>query len=130
MNKAEVIAEVKKIRRLCLGPRLHNIATMDALRPRLFTILASKNMTIAAAFKLELEKKTGAQVIPIANNNWAAMERRLIQLCFGRTNLIGKPCNYDFNSIVIAGSLDGKAHSFTCPKCGQSGSYRAPLAES
>ena len=129
MNKAEVVAEVMKIRRLCLGPRLHDTATMDALRPRLFSIIDLKDMTTAVAFKIELEKKTGASVVPIVNGNWAAMERRLVQLCFGRKNLIGQPCNYDFNKIVVAGPLDGKEHSFTCPKCGQSGSYRAPLAD-
>jgi hypothetical protein len=42
----------------------------------------------------------------------------------------GRPgCGADFNAIVIAGPLDGQAHAYTCPTCGVSGTYTAPLFE-
>lgn len=38
-----------------------------------------------------------------------------------------KRCGADFNDIVLAGPLDGKRHEYTCPKCGVTGTYTAPL---
>jgi hypothetical protein len=35
-------------------------------------------------------------------------------------------CGYDFNATILAGALDGEEHAFTCPRCGVTGSYRAP----
>jgi len=40
----------------------------------------------------------------------------------------GRPgCGHDFNDVVCAGPLDGKMHSYTCPDCGLSATYTAPL---
>jgi predicted RNA-binding Zn-ribbon protein involved in translation (DUF1610 family) len=38
-------------------------------------------------------------------------------------------CGYDFNEIILSGPLDGKEHSYECPKCGVKGVYTPPLAD-
>jgi len=35
-------------------------------------------------------------------------------------------CGYDFNETILKNPLDGKEHDYKCPKCGVTGSYRAP----
>jgi hypothetical protein len=38
-----------------------------------------------------------------------------------------RPCDYDFNEIVLANPLDGLEHDYQCPRCGVVGTYRAPM---
>lgn len=37
------------------------------------------------------------------------------------------PCGYDFKQTILSGLWDGELHKYTCPKCGVTGEYRAPL---
>lgn len=40
-----------------------------------------------------------------------------------------EPCGGDFNEIILANPLDGALRYYTCPDCGATGTYRAPLIE-
>ncbi len=35
-------------------------------------------------------------------------------------------CGADFNTVVLAGPLDGGTYEYECPQCGLTGTYTAP----
>jgi len=57
--------------------------------------------------------------------------RSIRRTCLGlQTDADGVPlltrCGSDFNDVILAGPLDGQAHTYTCPRCGIEGHYTAP----
>lgn len=46
-----------------------------------------------------------------------------------RTDVQAEICGYDFNNIIADGPFDGQGHTYTCPQCGVTGFYHAPLLE-
>jgi hypothetical protein len=118
-------ADVRSVTRTCRGTPLLPQADQEALAARWRQISAAADFQAGIAFKTAIEDVLGVGNMEIADNDWDALFRRLGETAFAYRN----NCGYDFNEIVLSNPLDGKEHSYTCPHCGQTGMYTAPLYE-
>jgi hypothetical protein len=124
----EQAAAVQNTRMTCLGPRSHQdlaallkpyligkaaLGADDERRGPLAELLVTKGITttdqgLAALFKVG------------ATDAHHAAARLL--------NAASRPgCGYDFTETVLSNPLDGQERDYVCPRCGVTGSYRAPL---
>jgi hypothetical protein len=77
----------------------------------------------------KLAAKLGLTAPFVPAGDFEGLHREVLGLIFACEDRVGRPCNADFNEIVLANPLDGKSHEYTCPKCGVHSVYVAPLLE-
>lgn len=59
--------------------------------------------------------------------DWAQLRRKAFPLIRLRTSLIGRPCGRNLIDQILEAPFDGAVHPYRCPKCGNEGTFRAPL---
>jgi hypothetical protein len=126
MNREEANAEVRKIQRICRGLPL----LTEEKRVELHTAwhAAHANLDIAAATDVvrRAEEAINKPYRPdFVHEDWQTLSARASDAIFAHS----MDCGVDFNDIIVAGPYDGQHHDYKCPKCGQTGTYRAPYFE-
>jgi len=121
MTEDEVVAQIRSIQRRCSGPlkfgvedQRHILSQFDAYRRGI-------RWEDALRFIASTETRVGITGPEVVVEDWPALQDRFLRAARARSG-----CGADFNEIVVSGPLDGEEHGYVCPRCGNTGTYRAP----
>jgi hypothetical protein len=127
MKREEAVAQVRLIAKTCRGNPLIDEAKREELHKRWADILKEAE-PLPKALEFVKEVEDLAKISHPAEGEAEGLHELTIRAA---TALFAydEKCGYDFNEIIIAGPFDGQQHEYTCPKCRQKGTYRAPYFE-
>lgn len=127
MKRNTIIAEIRSVQRTCRGP------LPDRARQVVNQLLADGHLYKAQMVDAANRSRPAAHPCVIDVIEKPEERRHKLFAVFEGGAVVpyrtGTPCGYDFNEIIVTGQWDGCEHAYTCPKCGVTGYYQAPLYE-
>lgn len=128
MQRHEIEREVRSVRRWCRGLPLLTPEKQRKAFDAFYVFQDGNEFQRALDFTKKLADLIGIDEIPaVPFGNWESMFRVFGWVATAHEDCINKTCGYDFNETVLAGPFDGQEHGYICPKCGQTGTYIAPI---
>lgn len=125
LTRAAAETLVRSIHRSCRGP---HAPTAGAARRH---VTAWWKADTEAGTLSEADRDTRVAVLAAASSVAAVIAQLLTLDEHDRAKFVDRefriPCGHDFNDTILAGPLDGDEHAYECPRCGQQGTYIAPL---
>lgn len=124
-KRAEVEADIRKIRRWCRGPKVLKKETIDLHRAEFDKAKTLPDM-IALKNKLEDLHKLPHQDVTTLEEATG----RIGGLIYAYPDTVGKgACGQDVNELILAGKLDGEEKTVKCPRCGEMLEFTPPQCE-
>lgn len=124
MTRSEAIAHIRSVGRTCRGACVFNEKEREVFAEEGNRLLEPFNIQAAYIFKRRLEDRLQQYDKPA--HNMEEMSQRFVQLIYARTDILGRPCGFDYNTFIEQGPWDGKVYTTTCPQCGTVDKYQAP----